>query len=104
MHHVALDQIPLATLESLVNTTFTLRLDDRSVELQLSQVTRPRSAQPKFETFSLIFSGSCEPALPQQIFRLQHERLGAFDLFLVPIAREPDGMKYEAVFNRNTAT
>jgi hypothetical protein len=32
--------------------------------------------------------------------QIKHERLGMFDLFLVPVSRERDGMRYEAVFNR----
>jgi len=32
--------------------------------------------------------------LPQRIYRVEHERLGAIDLFLVPIASD----RYEAVF------
>jgi len=37
--------------------------------------------------------------LPQGIYGLSHERMGDFDLFLVPISREELGFRYEAVFN-----
>jgi hypothetical protein len=57
---------------------------------------------PRQENFSLIFSGPLSPYYPQMIYRLEHEKLGTLDLFLVPIG--PDGdrqkMQYEAVFNR----
>lgn len=38
------------------------------------------------------------PALPQRIYRLQHPQLEALDLFLVPVARTPGALHYEAVF------
>jgi hypothetical protein len=34
------------------------------------------------------------------MYQLQHERLGAFELFLVPVGQDQDGVYYEAVFNR----
>jgi hypothetical protein len=34
------------------------------------------------------------------MYRMEHDVLGALDLFLVPIARDEDGFQYEAVFNR----
>jgi hypothetical protein len=36
--------------------------------------------------------------LPQRIYRLEHDELGALDLFLVPIGRDDSGVRYEAVF------
>lgn len=33
---------------------------------------------------------------------MDHPAIGAFDIFLVPIKRDPEGMYYEAVFNRFT--
>ena len=37
--------------------------------------------------------------LPQAIYRLEHAALGAMDVFLVPIGRVADGIRYEAIFN-----
>ena len=48
--------------------------------------------------FALLFRGPREPILPQRIYRLEHDDIGAFDLFLVPVGVEPDGARYEAVF------
>ena len=44
--------------------------------------------------FSLIFRGGPSPPFPQQIYRVEHEVLGAIEIFLVPIATD----SYEAVF------
>jgi len=102
MNVVPLDRIPLSAFEAAVRSRFQVALDDaRSITLELAEVSRPRTApEARFESFALVFTGPREPALPQQIFRLEHEHIGAFDLFLVPIACDAAGMKYEAVFNR----
>jgi hypothetical protein len=36
--------------------------------------------------------------LPQRIYRIEHATLGAFDLFLVPIGPDAQGLRYQAVF------
>ena len=48
--------------------------------------------------FSLVFRSPAGAPLPQRIYRLQLEELGALDLFLVPIGPDETGMCYEAVF------
>jgi hypothetical protein len=55
---------------------------------------------PKVENFSLFFRGPEDRFLPQATYRLQHEKLGTMDMFLVPIGPDGTGMKYEAVFYR----
>ena len=50
--------------------------------------------------FSLIFQGPREPFLAQATYEVGHPMLGVFSLFLVPLALEHDGYRYEAVFNR----
>jgi len=103
MKLVQLDQIPLSAFESAVHGQFrATHADESPIELQLLEVIRP--AQPDtapFECFSLRFIGPPERLLAQGIVRLEHDRLGSFELFLVPIAREAAGIRYEAVFNRS---
>jgi hypothetical protein len=48
--------------------------------------------------FSIVFRGARDRVLPQRIYRVEHEAIGAFDLFLVPIGPDQEGMRYEAVF------
>jgi len=54
----------------------------------------------RMESFSLLFCGPIAPYLPQGIYRLQHEKLGTMEMFLVPLGPDGRGMQYEAVFNR----
>ena len=51
------------------------------------------------ERFSVFFKGSPEFVLPQNTYRLAHPEMGEFDVFLVVIAKETDGYRYEAVYN-----
>lgn len=54
---------------------------------------------PRQRMYSLVFRGSLEQPLQQGSFSISHEKMDAGELFLVPIAREADGFRYEAVFN-----
>jgi hypothetical protein len=48
--------------------------------------------------FALLFGGPLQPIMPQRTYTLDHERLGSFELFIVPIGPEGAMMRYEAVF------
>ena len=86
-----------------LNTIFRVQMDGaKPVDLRLVAVT-PRPSDPNeaagMERFSALFSGPLDLFLPQQIYRMAHEDMGEFEIFLVPIAKEKDGFKYEAVYN-----
>jgi hypothetical protein len=67
--------------------------------LKLLSVTDLNST-PRQVQFSLEFLAPLDAPLRQGLFRLNHEKLGQLDLFLVPVARDKEGLHYEAVFNR----
>jgi hypothetical protein len=49
--------------------------------------------------FSLIFrSAGVRTHVPQRIYTVSHDELGAMQIFLVPIGPDDGGMRYEAVF------
>ena len=86
-----------------LNTTFRVQAESpRPVELKLIAAT-PRVSEPHeeagMERFSVVFSGPLDIFLPQNTYHLVHPEMGEFDVFLVAIAHEPDGFKYEAVYN-----
>ena len=92
-----------ASFEKNVNTNFRVEFDGHEpVEVKLLSVT-PRQNEPTeqagMERFSVIFSTPLDLFLPQQTYRMVHPDMGEFEIFLVPIARESDGFKYEAVYN-----
>lgn len=87
------------TCVELLNTKFRLLEAAPGLELELVAVEGPGIEKGE-ERFSLIFRGPLEQPFAQGLWTLEHDKLGALGLFLVPIAREPDGMRYEAAFSR----
>jgi hypothetical protein len=69
------------------------------LELTLASVTELPAAAGQ-EQFSVIFDAPPDAPLAQGIYQLEHERFGAFGIFLVPISRDQQGVRYEALFNR----
>ncbi|HEX8501250.1 MAG TPA: hypothetical protein VF659_11765 [Pyrinomonadaceae bacterium] len=86
-----------------VGTRFGVRVQTpRPVELELTEVReyRPQANEPDgMERFSLFFRGPGDIMLKQGTFTLEHPALGEHLLFMVPIAQEPEGFRYEVVFN-----
>ncbi len=88
-----------------VDDHFRLTLaDGRSLDLTLAEVTLLPGAGgtgpggASRQQFSLVFRGPAEPALAQGICDLEHDTLEGLALFLVPIGRDADGLRYEAAF------
>ena len=87
------------TFAAHLNTSFRVKSGaDLAVELRLIEATD--NSVPRQEMFSLIFQGPDQTFLPQGIYPIEHDRIGAFDLFITPIGRDEGGYRYEAVFNR----
>ena len=96
------EDFTVSTFSELVGSPFSLRLDDGSaLELELVDATpapsHPGEARER-APFSIVFRGPTEPVLPQRIYPLENETLGAFELFIVPVGPDESGMQYEAVF------
>jgi hypothetical protein len=86
-----------------LNTKFWLDRDgEGELALELVEV-KPYPSTPAekqgMERFSAFFRGPDQPQLPQRLYSLEHERMGKFDIFLVPVGRNQEGVLYEAVFN-----
>jgi len=95
-----LDSLHYEDYAAHVNSKFTTQLRDASIiELELTQVEE-KPASPRQEQFALTFRAPSGAPVEQQIFTLQHEQLGSGIMFLVPIAKDANGVTYEAVFNR----
>ena len=95
-----LDTLPQATFAENLNTLFRMIVDDSSViELELIEVIS-RKSTPRQEQFSLIFRAPPDTQISQGAFMLEHDRLEAGELFLVPVALDSNGLYFQAVFNR----
>ena len=95
----ALEKLNAGAFAEHLHTRFSTQLGNTRVELELSSVVE-RELSPRLEAFSLVFRGPVSPYLPQKIHRLEHDKLGAFSIFLTAIEGDGDGISYEAVFNR----
>ena len=84
----------------VVGTTFRVRFDaGEDVQLELAQcdplAAPARETASREAPFALLLRGSPQVQLPQQIHIFEHERLGTFEMFIVPVGPG----EYEAVFN-----
>ena len=86
-----------------LGTKFSVRLETpRPIELELTEVKEymPEASEPDgMERFSLFFRGPGDIMLKQGTFTLEHPSMGEVLLFMVPIAQDPEGFRYEVVFN-----
>src|SRR4051794_12082172 len=102
-----LDKLTLESFTHRVAETFRLDLDGQaSLDLVLQSATeipltgrRPKRDEAPRQPFTLLFLGPPNVVLPQRIYRLDHDELGAIEIFIVPVARTAEGVTYEAVFN-----
>ncbi len=95
-----MSELTLPAFQAALNTPFRVGLPtEAEVDLTLVEARTARSTSGG-ESFSLLFRGPVDPFLPQRMYAFSHEALGSFDLFIVPVGRDPEGFQYEAVFNR----
>lgn len=66
---------------------------------EASALQAGRAVALKRPPFSLVFVAEHQAPLPQRIYRVEHDTLGALSIFLVPIGRDARGVSYQATFN-----
>ena len=78
-----------------------------AIGLELIQVKQwePTSAKQaaqaaKLDSFSVLFRGPRKTALESRTYRITHEQMGTFDLFISPVNDRKKKQLYQAVFNR----
>jgi hypothetical protein len=96
-----LDRLTVADFAARVGETFVLATaSGERLDLVVSEAaergTGPREA-PR-APFYVLLRGPSEPLLPQGIYPIEHPAFGVLELFIVPVARERDGLVYEVVF------
>jgi hypothetical protein len=86
-----------------VGTKFGVRIQaPRPVELELDEVRGYRAGANEpgaMERYSLYFYGPGDVMLSQGSVVLEHPAMGEHLLFMVPVARDERGFRYEVVFN-----
>lgn len=102
---MALDQLKSTNFAPFLHQTFAIHygaaepLRAELVEVALLGEAPTRQGAPQRAPFSIILRGPMRPILPQRIYRIEHEQMGALDIFIVPIGPDQAGMCYEAIFN-----
>jgi hypothetical protein len=105
------DQLKLETFSPWLRTKFRAILDSANfVEIELAEantLTYPGQPQsgakgPMQDSFSLVFHGPDNRFLPQRMYPFEHDQIGRFELFIVPIGHKPGIIQYQAIFNRLT--
>jgi hypothetical protein len=99
-----LQDLTPASFEAHLGTPFRVHFDGESLlEVVLHEV-KPHEPHPgtRAQPFSVYFFQEVpRPVLPQSIYAMEHEAMGRFEIFIVPVGPHPQrkGMLYEAVFN-----
>src|SRR5438105_11810080 len=90
-----LDTVTIDDFRPLQGDRFRIAPDGAEpLEVELVEVTEiPREPGGR-APFSLVFRGGPNPPLLQSIYRVEHEKFGELDIFLVPIAVD----RYQAIF------
>ena len=82
-----------------LGTQFILHLSpEKTIGLELAQVAE-QQVTARQEMFSIVFRGPLDTFLVQRTYTFDHETMGTFSLFIVPISKDENGFSYEAVFN-----
>jgi hypothetical protein len=95
-----IDDISKQMFLETLKTRFAVRVEQSVVfELELTDLV-DHGSTTKQEQFSLFFLAPTNAKPWQGIYNLEHPTLGKFDLFLVPVALDANGLQFEAVINR----
>jgi len=95
-----LENFTKSTFSGSEGDTFRLRVETgERADLVLVEATARDTERPR--PFSLVFEGPGDLSLRQGRYAFEHETIGAFELFIVPIGPNPETgrLRYEAVFN-----
>ncbi|CAM5350644.1 hypothetical protein MAUB1S_06055 [Mycolicibacterium aubagnense] len=94
--------VTLSHFAGCVGSAFDLDLGESSVVLTLAEARPlPETGLPgiRRSPFSLMFRSGSQVVLPQKLYKLKNATLGRLEIFLVPVARDKEGIVYQAIFN-----
>lgn len=95
-----LENLNRQSFSELLHTSFRVLLPDSPpLPMELIEVA-DQASSPQMESFFLIFRAPMKPFCRQSIYHIDHDTLGKFELFLVPIGPDETGMRYQVIFNR----
>jgi hypothetical protein len=81
-----------------VGAVYAVEAPDGALALRLEAATPLADSGRVGGAFRLELLGPVDPALPQAIYPFSGEGVEPFEMFIVPIARDAAGTRYEAIF------
>jgi hypothetical protein len=101
------EKLDYSTFEKYLHDNFQIQMESSEfIDVELIKLTDlgacpslPNLEKQRVRSFSLVFRGPAAPLLPQKIYPFSHPEMGEFELFIVPIGPDQEGLCYEAVFN-----
>ena len=97
-----MELLSIQNFAGAANQSFGLTVGETEMPLTLVEV-KPLPVRPfpgmMREPFSLLFRSESQVVLPQRMYRLTNTQMGVLEVFLVAIARDTQGIVYQAVFN-----
>jgi hypothetical protein len=101
-----LEHLTLDVFQPRVGNRFRIRTSpEQAIEAELLEARAlvdpgrsPAGASSRRMPFALLFRTMLKDVLPQRIYAVEHDEIGSYDIFLVPVGPDAVGMVYEAVF------
>jgi len=94
------DTLEHETFSRNINTTFRISLGESDTLEAVLVTVGEHMLSTQQERFALVFRGPVQPLLSQAIYPFEHDEMGEFSLFIVPLRQDDEGTYYEACFNR----
>jgi hypothetical protein len=95
-----LEKITRPLLAEHLNSKFQMFIEpDAAAEIELVEIEQRRST-PRQEQFSVVFRAPASVPARQGLYRVKHDALGEFDIFLAPFKADNESVFFEAFFNR----
>ena len=95
-----LDSLSRDEFAGHLNTNFTVYFTpDTPIDAELIEVTELQKRN-RSESFALLFLTPSDTPIEQALYKVEHAVLGSAEIGLVPVGKDENGVRYEAVFNR----
>ena len=92
------DSFTFETFQPLIGSSFVIAGSDDALELVEANALGSGPSGSR-DPFSLLFLRRSNAVLLDDTYTLTHPALGSFEMFIVPVAQDAEGVRYEAIFN-----
>lgn len=88
----------LSLSDFTAGTVFSVSVEDQTYPFTLNKAQALSDSGREGGSFRLEFLGPDEPVLPQAIYPFSAGGEPGHEIFIVPVGRDAEGVRYEAVF------